>query len=108
MPVTRDTLNDIRRDLAERNETLPTLFGALADDGRFKLFSLLSRRANLCVSDVAAVLGISVPAASQQLKVLEMAGLLHREREGRKCSYSIRRKDPLVAAIVKMSAKGRK
>ena len=103
----RDSLNDLRRELAARDEALPSVFSALGDSGRFKLFSLLSKRSDLCVSDLAAVLGISVPAASQQLKILELAGLVRREREGQKCSYRVRTNDPVVSAIVRMSAKGR-
>ncbi|MEK7513140.1 MAG: metalloregulator ArsR/SmtB family transcription factor [Patescibacteria group bacterium] len=106
--VSRETLNDIHRTLAGRNDLLPSLFSALADERRFKLFTLLSKRSDLCVSDLAAVLGVSVPAASQQLKTLELAGLVRRERLGQKCSYRVRRKDPVVAALVRLTQKGRK
>jgi DNA-binding transcriptional ArsR family regulator len=108
MVAVRRDLNDIRRELASDNEMIPALFNALSDSGRFRLFMLLSKRADLCVSDAAAVLGISVPAASQQLKILEMAGLVHRERLGQKCSYHVRKKDPVVSAIVRLCGKGRK
>lgn len=108
MAAARRDLNDIRKELAADDETLPAVFAALADAGRFRLFMLLSKRSDLCVSDAAAVLGISTPAASQQLKILEMAGLVHRERLGQKCSYHVRKKDPVVAAIVRLCAKGRK
>lgn len=103
-----ETLNDIRRELAERNDVLPTVFGALSDEGRFKIFSLISKRSDLCVSDLAAVLGVSVPGASQQLKILESAGVVRRERLGQKCSYSVRKDDPIIRAIMRLNGKGRR
>jgi DNA-binding transcriptional ArsR family regulator len=103
-----DSLNDIRRELAGRNDVLPAIFSALADESRFRMFTLISRRPGLCVTDFAAVLGVSVSAASQQLKILEFAGIVRRERLGQKCSYSVRRDDPVIRAIMKLNGKGRR
>lgn len=79
------------------------LFDALSDVNRFKIFTLLleSKNENICVSEFADILEISVPAASQQLKSLELSGLISRVRDGQMICYKIEHSDPEVKSIVK-------
>lgn len=70
--------------------------------GRYRIFKLLLQRHDLCVTDVANVLGISLPAASQQLRIMELSGLVKKERMGQMMCYCIREDDPVVKSIIKM------
>lgn len=81
---------------------LPIMFNALGDPGRFRIFRLLMARCDICVTDLANIFGISVPAASQQLRVLEMTGLVKKERLGQTICYEVRNDDPLVKTILKL------
>jgi ArsR family transcriptional regulator len=80
------------------------MFGALSDAGRFNIFRLFMRHRDLCVTEVANVLAISVPAASQQLKIMELSGLVERERRGQKICYGVKRSDPTVRSLMRIVA----
>lgn len=78
-----------------------SVFGALGDPSRFLIFKiLLNQQEVLCVSDVARVLDVSISAASQQLKILELHGLVTRDRKGQKICYKIKRNDPVVQSLI--------
>lgn len=73
------------------DETLLVLsetFGALADSNRAKiLHSLLDNE--LCVCDIACVVGISESAISQHLRILRTLRLVKQRKEGRMMYYSL-------------------
>lgn len=100
--LTKEEMRSVRKDIATEVEQLPFMFNALADTGRFRIFKLLLGRDDLCVTDVANVLGISVPAASQQLRIMELSGLVKKERMGQMMCYCVRGNDPLVKSIIKI------
>jgi ArsR family transcriptional regulator len=84
-------------------DRLAFVFEALGDPTRLNIFKLLSKeKKDLCVTDIANVFKISVPAASYQLKILEMVGLIERERMGQMTCYTLREKDPLVRNVLKI------
>lgn len=83
-------------------ERFPLIFNALGDRGRFRIFKLLTERSDLCVTDIANIFGISVPAASQQLRVLEMTGLARKERIGQTICYKVKINDSLVKVLTKV------
>src|SRR3989344_2906220 len=62
--------------------TLDGTFGALADQTRRNIILQLAR-GEVSVSELAKPYGISLPAVSKHLSVLEEAGLIFRERRGR-------------------------
>ena len=62
--------------------SLDEIFAALSDPTRRRILDLLAR-AELCVTDLAKPFSISLPAISKHLRVLEKAGLIKRERDGR-------------------------
>ena len=96
-------LGKLRTRVSKLNNKFIRLFDALADINRFKIFTLLleSKENNICVSEFADILGISVPAASQQLKNLETSGLIKRVRDGQMICYQVSYEDPTVKSIVK-------
>ena len=62
--------------------SLDATFSALSDPTRRAILSRLSR-GEATVTSLAAPFDISLPAISRHLRVLERAGLIHREKRGR-------------------------
>lgn len=66
------------------------VFGVLADPTRARIIHLLALSSReLCVCDIALVLGISVSALSHQLRFLRERGLCERRRDGRLMYYRL-------------------
>jgi ArsR family transcriptional regulator, lead/cadmium/zinc/bismuth-responsive transcriptional repressor len=67
---------------------LAETFGALADSNRAKiLYSLVDQE--LCVCDIACVVGTSDSAISQHLRILRTLRLVKQRKEGRRMYYSL-------------------
>ena len=96
-------LQKVQKSFTDMKDRLAFVFEALGDPTRLNIFKLLSKeKKDLCVTDVANVFKISVPAASYQLKILETVGLIERERMGQMTCYTLRDKDPLVRNVLKI------
>lgn len=66
------------------------VFAVLADPTRARIVHLLALSPReLCVCDIALVLGISVSALSHQLRALRERGLCERRRAGRLMYYRL-------------------
>lgn len=65
-----------------KDETLDQTFAALSDPTRRALVARLAE-GQACVTDLAEPFGMSLPAVSKHLRVLERAGLLKRTKDGR-------------------------
>lgn len=63
-------------------------FKALADETRIKILKLLSLR-RMCVCEIMVALNLTQPTASHHLRILENAGIVKDEREGKWIFYSI-------------------
>lgn len=102
--VTKTLLFQIQQnaDLQIKERQLSHMFEALSDSGRFKIFKILLSHQDLCVSDLANICNISIPAASQQLKILERSNLIQKERHGRRICYIIERRSTVVHMIIKL------
>ena len=73
------------------------LFKALGDETRLKVVYALSQ-AELCVCDVAAVLGASQATASYHLRLLHHLGLARYRKEGKLVYYRLA--DPSLADVI--------
>jgi DNA-binding transcriptional ArsR family regulator len=71
-----------RSSTAAPQEDLDAIFGALADGTRRRILKALAR-GPASVTELAAPFAMTLPAVSKHLRVLERAGLLRRERDGR-------------------------
>ena len=71
------------------DNSLDRTFGALAHPIRRAILSRLSRGGSASVSDLAEPFDVSLMAVSKHLKVMEEAGLIRREKDGRvhRCSF---------------------
>lgn len=100
--LTKDQINAIKNSQSEEDERMPIILGALGDPGRFRIFKILMVHHDICVTDIASILGITVSAASQQLRVLERIGLVRKERMGQMICYEIKSEDPMVKSLCKL------
>lgn len=99
-----DEIRKLKKLLKEEDRRLPIIFNALSDPKRCLIFCSFLQKDRLCVSDIAKTLGISMSLASQHLKILEITGLLTRERVGRVIYFSPKVSDDLVRSIIKAVA----
>ena len=76
---------------------LAELYKIFGDSTRIKILYVLFE-AEMCVCDIAALLGMTVSAISHQLRVLKGARLVKYRREGKTIFYSLA--DDHVRAIV--------
>ncbi len=67
---------------------LAETFGALADSNRAKILHALLEQ-ELCVCDIACVVGISESAISQHLRILRTLRLVKQRKAGRMMYYSL-------------------
>ncbi len=74
----------------EALEEARTLFTTLADRTRLRILHALMGADELCVCDVAHVLGMSVAAASHHLRKLRDLEVLKHRNDGKMVYYSLR------------------
>lgn len=79
---------------------LAVTFGALADPNRTKIVSSLMG-GELCVCDLAAVVGISESAVSQHLRVLRNLRWVRNRKQGRVVYYSL--EDDHIKSLMQLS-----
>jgi DNA-binding transcriptional ArsR family regulator len=70
------------------NDTLDATFGALSDPTRRAILARLAK-SEAQVTELAEPFGISLPAVSKHLKVLENAGLIQRHKDGRVHRFTV-------------------
>jgi DNA-binding transcriptional ArsR family regulator len=68
---------------------LAAVFKVLANDTRLRLLHALVRAEEICVTDLAAALGMKPQAVSNQLQRLSDLGILSCRRDGRSINYRL-------------------
>lgn len=76
---------------------ISALFALLADPMRTRIVLALSDTEELCVCDVANVLGLSMPATSHHLRRLREAGIVTFRNDGKMAWYRLL--DPFAAGL---------
>lgn len=103
MALTTTQINTIKKTIITGQDRLPVIFNAVSDPTRCRVFRLLMvTHGDVKVSDIAHIMGMTLPAISQQLKVLEQSGLVTREKIGQIVYYKVKNDEPLVNSIVKV------
>jgi DNA-binding transcriptional ArsR family regulator len=92
----------VRKYLNSKDTKLTLIFKTLSDVNRCKMFWMLATEHRMSVSSAAKVLKISLPLASQHLKILLQNGLLKKEKLGQKVYYELQRNNPVVPALIKV------
>ncbi|BDD87716.1 ArsR/SmtB family transcription factor [Desulfofustis limnaeus] len=88
--IHEDRVSTARRALQELPPMAAVcdLFKALADPGRLTIVNALAVE-EMCVCDLAALLGVSESAASHQMRLLRIANLVTNRREGQVLYYRL-------------------
>ena len=96
-----DAIREARAALIPDEEltTLAETFSALADSNRMKILFALST-AELCVCDLAVVVGVSESAISQHLRILRSLRWVKGHRDGRMVYYSL--EDQHVQSVLEL------
>jgi ArsR family transcriptional regulator len=85
-----DAVEAVRRNLPPKSEldALSDFFKVLGDGTRSKIIGALDE-SEMCVCDLAYLLGMTKSAISHQLRLLRQANLVRNRREGKVVFYSL-------------------
>ena len=99
MHVHEDIVNQVKRDMPDEEVLydLAELFKIFGDSTRIKILYVLFA-SEMCVCDIAQLLGMSQSAISHQLRALKQSKLVKYRREGKTVFYSLA--DSHVRAIL--------
>ena len=88
--IHEDVVAEVRRRLPEEEDLLDLadLFKVFGDSTRVKILCALWE-SELCVCDIAALLGMTKSAISHQLRVLKQSKLIKNRRDGKVVYYSL-------------------
>ncbi|MFA5995064.1 MAG: metalloregulator ArsR/SmtB family transcription factor [Patescibacteria group bacterium] len=89
-----------RKVFSKIDKNMAAAFKVLSDVNRYRIFRLLVEQPELTVGDIAHILKISLPLASQHIKILEHANLLQKERAGKKIFPKLKHGNPFVQAVI--------
>lgn len=88
--IHEDVVEQVRKEMPEEEDLfdLADLFKIFGDSTRVKVLCALSS-AEMCVCDIAALLGMTKSAISHQLRVLKQARLVRNRRDGKVVYYML-------------------
>ena len=88
--VHKDCVSCVKKSMLQEEKflTLAELFKVFGDNTRLKIIYALMQT-ELCVCDIAEVLGMSQSSISHQLRVLKSARLVKYRKEGKVVFYSL-------------------
>ena len=97
--IHKEIVDDVRAKMSPKEEyiQMAVLFKLCGDGTRAQLLHALLCR-ELCVCDLAELLGVTKSAVSHQLKALRLANLIKFRRDGQNVYYSLA--DEHVRAII--------
>lgn len=88
--IHEDVVSHVRRHMPEEENLidLADLFKVFGDSTRIKILCALFQ-AEMCVCDIAALLGMTKSAISHQLRILKQSKLIKNRRDGKVVYYSL-------------------
>ncbi|MFL6562473.1 MAG: ArsR/SmtB family transcription factor [Bacillus sp. (in: firmicutes)] len=100
--VDEDKVKRLKGSISKQDTmSVSQIFKALSDDTRIKIAYALSEEDELCVCDVANIVGSSTATASHHLRLLRNLGLAKYRKEGKLVFYSL--DDDHVRHLIKIS-----
>lgn len=85
-----EKVNRVQSLLGQQDITgMANLFKALADETRMKVAFALCQEDELCVCDVANIIGSSIATASHHLRTLKKLNLVNYRKKGKLAFYSL-------------------
>jgi len=102
--LSQEKISDVRKKIAldAKSEELLKVFEMASDPTRFCILRMLVSEKELCVTDIARVCEITVPAASHHLRLLEVARCVRGVRNGKMMCYQLEKGNPLVERMRKI------
>lgn len=102
--LTETQLKAVKKKVEPAQEELALCdaFRILGDWNRYRMMKTLLEVKELCVSDLSKIVGVSMSATSQHLRILEMSGLVESERMGQTICYKPLANNPKVKAVIKL------
>ena len=99
--IHEDTVNEVKGKLRATEDylQLASLYKMFGDGTRIRILHALEQK-EMCVCDLAVLLGVTKSAISHQLKALRLANLVKFRREGQIVFYSLA--DDHVKQIIDM------
>lgn len=97
--LSQKELTQIRKTFNDTEQR--TIFKILSDANRYRMVKILNKYSQLAVSDIAKILNISIPLASQHLKILEQGNVLEKKKQGQKVHILLKKDNVIVKAIIK-------
>ena len=100
--IHRDLLRTVEDNMPDEEllYELAELFKVFGDTTRIKILYVLFE-SEMCVCDIAEMLGMSQSAVSHQLRIIKQAKLIKNRRDGKTVYYSLA--DDHVATIIGMA-----
>jgi len=88
--VDGEKVKRVKESISQQNTmAVSQIFKALSDDTRIKIAYALSEENELCVCDVANIVGSTTATASHHLRLLRNLGLAKYRKEGKLVFYSL-------------------
>ncbi|MBT2688797.1 helix-turn-helix transcriptional regulator [Bacillus sp. ISL-47] len=85
-----EKVNRIQGEMRKEDlSSVAQLFKALADENRAKISFALCQDDELCVCDIANIIGATVATASHHLRTLHKQGIVKFRKEGKLAFYSL-------------------
>lgn len=85
-----EKVNRIQRELEKEDiSSVAQLFKAIAEENRAKITFALLKGEELCVCDIANIIGVTVANASHHLRTLHKQGVVKFRKEGKLSFYSL-------------------
>ena len=83
-------VNQIQSELEKEDiRSVARMFKAVAEENRAKITFALLNANELCVCDIANIIGVTVANASHHLRTLHNAGIVKFRKEGKLAFYSL-------------------
>lgn len=92
----------MRTDLNTQLNRTSRIFGLMSDPTRLKIVSMLLNKDEMCVSDIAELSGLSLSAASHQLRKMELLGIVGKCRYGQSICYCLNKRNQLAKQMTEL------
>ncbi|MCL4358446.1 MAG: metalloregulator ArsR/SmtB family transcription factor [Patescibacteria group bacterium] len=101
--INRTKLKKIKKSLRRfEKEEAAILFRALADSNRFLILNLVYENTDLCLTDLAKILNLSLSAVSRQGRILTSVGLVEKKRLGKTICYRFKKSERVNQKLIKL------
>lgn len=98
--ISEEEAEERRKIFSKTDRSIAAVFKVLSDVNRYRIFRFLAEQPELTISNIAKIMKISLPLASQHIKILVHANLVKKEKLGKKVFPKIEHENPFVQAIV--------